>query len=861
MSADDAGLFVVTWSAYGQDEPAAPDYGIYARIFNADGSNYVDSSGVTPGEFRVNNVVVDNQVTSNVSMDSDGDFVVVWVGPDADSGGIYNRIVALNLSSYVTTGGASKAVSTGLFGLGLNNSTGTTTTPSGTATFTILTPTTGTYANGDTITITWNAGNVMTGSTITLCLDADTIFWNGNEKWIEIDKVSAANGVGSYTFALSNIPTGKYYVGGYLYDLSTAYFTYSHVSSQITVPPASFALTGPASGTYVSGDSVTITWTAAYVSSSDVITLCLDKDTTLFNGNEKWIEVDKVTAANGDGSYTFTLSGVAPGTYYVGGYMYNKSTYVFTSSHLTTTITVPSPSFNLSTSTSSGGFAANQNITINWTAANVGANSVITLCLDKDTTLFNGNEKWIEIDNVAATNGDGSYTYSLSGVAPGTYYVGGYMYDKISYQYTFSHLSTSLTVAQSTFTITSPTSGTYAPGDSVTINWTAANVGSNSVISLCLDKDTTFWNGNEKWIEVDMVAAAEGSGSYTFNIPDMAAGKYYVSGYMYDKTTYLFTYSNTGYAIDVTAAPAASFSLTGPTSGTYAPGDSVTINWTAANVGSNSVITLCLDKDTTFWNGNEKWIEIDNVAAANGSGSYTFTMPDMSAGTYYVGGYMYNKSTYIFNYSHAASPITVPAQTFAMTGPASTTFASGDSVTFTWTAANVTSKDVISLCLDQDTTFWNGNEKWIEIDSVAAANGNGSYTYTLSGVSPGTYYVGGYMYDKSTYQFTYSHIAQAITVSSSVLSSVAASTGTDGANLLDKSSNLALSVKDLLFSTDEFTPSSASQRISGSTETEYDQSSEELLAAAYGKEQSSAVDSAFQDEETWLDKTSANWLV
>ena len=81
--------------------------------------------------------------------------------------------------------------------------------------------------------------------------------------------------------------------------------------------------------------------------------------------------------------------------------------------------------------------------------------------------------------------------------------------------------------------------------------------------------------------------------------------------------------------------------LTGPTSGSYAAGRSVTIEWTAANVVAGSKISLCYDTDTAF-NGNEHWIEIDGVAAANGSGTYTWNTTGVAPGTYYVAGYMYD---------------------------------------------------------------------------------------------------------------------------------------------------------------------------------------------------------------------------
>ncbi|MGD0518133.1 MAG: hypothetical protein ABSA26_11420, partial [Thermoguttaceae bacterium] len=279
----------------------------------------------------------------------------------------------------------------------------------------------------------------------------------------------------------------------------------------------------------------------------------------------------------------------------------------------------------------------------------------------------------------------------------------------------------------------------------------------------------------------------------------------------------------------------------------------------AANTTSNDVISLCLDKDTTPWNGNERWIEVDKVSASNGDGTYTFTMPSMASGTYYVAGYMYDKSIHVFTDSHLTSTVTVPAQTFTLTGPTSGTYAPGDSVTIAWTAANTTSNDVISLCLDKDTTPWNGNERWIEVDKVSASNGDGTYTFTMPSVAAGTYYVGGYMYDKGTYIFTNSHVLQSITVSSSAVGSTVAQAGTDGASLVDNSSNLAVTTKDLVFSSGTITPSSVSQRLTNETRTN-DRNDEELFASTDRKEELSAVDAALQDQDIWLEKASADWL-
>ncbi len=525
-----------------------------------------------------------------------------------------------------------------------------------------------------------------------------------------------------------------------------------------------------------------------------------------------------------------------------------------------------SPSFTLNGPTS-GSYAPGQNITITWTAADVSANDVITLCLDTDTTLWNGNEKWIEIDKVAATNGSGSYSFDPTGFAPGTYYVGGYMYDKVSYVFTNAHLTAPITIPPQTFALSGPTSGTYAPGHNITIAWKAGNVSANDVITLCLDTDTTLWNGNERWIEIDKVAAANGNGSYTFDPTGFAPGTYYVGGYMYDKVSHVFTNAQPTAPITI---PPQTFALSGPTSGTYAPGQNITITWTAGNVSAKDVITLCLDTDATLWNGNEKWIEIDKVAAANGNGSYSFDPSGFAPGTYYVGGYMYDKVTHIFTNSHLTAPITIPAPTFALTGPTSGTYAPGQSMTIKWTAANVSANSVITLCLDTDTTLWNGNDHWIEIDKAAASNGNGSYTFNLTGFAPGTYYVGGYMYDKTLKSFTNSHLMQSIIIgsgssqsqSSALLVSANAEgnpTGMDGASLVDSPSNLAVATKDLVFSSARPAAANFTQPatdVSGAN----NQVEENILAQADAKEELAAIDKVLQDQDAWLEQPSGNWL-
>jgi hypothetical protein len=91
--------FVITWTSFNQDNPQDNDLrdnGIFARMFNADGSNYLKDDGSVLGEFRVNASTIGDQVEPAVSMDALGIYVVTWTGPDPFLGidtDIYSRLL------------------------------------------------------------------------------------------------------------------------------------------------------------------------------------------------------------------------------------------------------------------------------------------------------------------------------------------------------------------------------------------------------------------------------------------------------------------------------------------------------------------------------------------------------------------------------------------------------------------------------------------------------------------------------------------------------------------------------------------------------------------------------------------------
>ena len=98
VAMDANGDFAIIWQSMEQDNAPTYDWGIYARMYNANGTNYELPGTSTPlGEFQINATVIGDQTNPVIAMDGEGDFDTAWVGPETTgSTGIYSRVTVLN---------------------------------------------------------------------------------------------------------------------------------------------------------------------------------------------------------------------------------------------------------------------------------------------------------------------------------------------------------------------------------------------------------------------------------------------------------------------------------------------------------------------------------------------------------------------------------------------------------------------------------------------------------------------------------------------------------------------------------------------------------------------------------------------
>jgi hypothetical protein len=254
-----------------------------------------------------------------------------------------------------------------------------------------------------------------------------------------------------------------------------------------------------------------------------------------------------------------------------------------------------------------------------------------------------------------------------------------------------------------------------------------------------------------------VATAANGAGSYTWNTTGIAAGTYYLSGYLWDATAGQPIYSEL-YTTPI-VIQADSFALTAPSPLTYTAGSSVTIQWTAGLVsGHSGSIELAYAPDTTAWSPNATWLF--NVAtAANGAGSYAWNTTGVAAGTYYLSGYLWDATAGQPIYSQlATTPIVIQADSFALSTPSPLTYTAGQNVTIQWTAGLIPGDSgSINLAYSPDATAWSPNATWT-YNVATAATGAGSYIWNTSGISTGTYCLSGYLWDTSLGQPVYSEL-------------------------------------------------------------------------------------------------------
>jgi len=86
---------------------------------------------------------------------------------------------------------------------------------------------------GTTIATQWYAVGIQSGYTANLCY-ATQPNTSGTEYWISVGEITVVNGTASWNWDTTGVPAGTYYIGGYIWNGSTATYGFGATSFTIT---------------------------------------------------------------------------------------------------------------------------------------------------------------------------------------------------------------------------------------------------------------------------------------------------------------------------------------------------------------------------------------------------------------------------------------------------------------------------------------------------------------------------------------------------------------------------------------------------------------------------------------------------
>ncbi len=580
------------------------------------------------------------------------------------------------------------------------------------ATATVPTVTTASVSS-ITATTAASGGNVTASGATSVT--ARGVCWSATANPTISDSHTTDGGsTGSFTSSITSLSPGTtYYVRAYATNsVGTAYGSQVSFMTLAAVPTVTTSGVSSITATAAtSGGNVTASGGASVTARG----VCWNT-----TGNPT-ISNSHTTNGGGTGSFTSSLTGLPPGTtYFVRAYATNSIGTAYgnqvslVTSATTPTVTTASVSSTTTTAATSGG-----NVTTSG-GASVTARGVCWNTTANPT-----------VSNSHTTNGGGtgSFTSSITSLSPGTtYYVRAYATNSVGTAYGGQAIFMTATPPP---TGSSPSVPTLTVADVGSITASSALGGGNitSDGGASITARGVSWNtAGSPTINDEHTTDGGGTGSFTSDITGLSPGMtYYVRAYATNSagTTYSDEISFT------TATMTPTVTAVGVTSVT-ATGTSVDGMVTADGGAGLTARGVC-------WNTTgSPTLSDDHTTEGAGTGSFTSDITGLLPGTtYYVRVYATNADG--TTYSDEIS-FTTPAALLTVT--------TADVTAITQTAASgggevaADGGDAITM----RGVCWNTTgSPTLSDDYISDENGSGSFTISVTGLSPGTtYYVRAY---------------------------------------------------------------------------------------------------------------------
>ena len=518
--------------------------------------------------------------------------------------------------------------------------------------------------------------------------------------------VTSGTGTGTYTSSLTGLlPATTYFARSFATNsVGTVYGTETNFTT-IAIAPTLTTTAASSIAKYAASAGGTITSNGGSVITASGI--CWSTTST------PTISDSKTTDGTTSGTFTSSLTSLTAGTiYYVRAYATNAIGTGYGPNESFTTLSTSSNNPVLASTTSATSITANS-ATLGGNVTDEGATQVSARGLVYGTTT--GSSTF----SVTLGSGAGTFTSTLTGLTQGaTYYVRSFATNVQGTSYgTETNFITQTTPTVSvTATPTSITTTTAIGGGTI------SSTGGATIITSGLVWDAI---ANPTIALATKTTDGTTSGTFTSSITGLTQGT------TYHVRAYATNYLGTSYGPDVTFTTITTPTVSSTATVTSITGTTATSGGTITSDGGASVTLRGL-----VW-GTSSGSSTYSVTSGTGTGTYTASITGLSITTnYFVRAFATNSVGTVYGAETSFTTLGIAptvSATASVTSITGSTATSGGTITSDG-GATVTSRGLVWGTSSGSSTY-----------SVTSGSGTGTYTSSITGLTPGTlYYVRSY---------------------------------------------------------------------------------------------------------------------
>lgn len=382
-----------------------------------------------------------------------------------------------------------------------------------------------------------------------------------------------------------------------------------------------------------------------------------------------------------------------------------------------------------------------QTVPISWYDTDPDDNALIQIYFDKDGLKDTGDEVQLAATYEDPDGAADSHVWTLTNVLPGTYHLLAVIDDSVNDPVTV-YLPYIITVKSSgpSLSMTEPAGPQIQkPGDSLTLQWAFDIPAKDATVTLFYDTDLNKANGTSGNIITLPAAVGTGTKTYTWPVPALQAGQYYVGATLDDMDHPPVTVYAPG-VISVNGPALYVDSPAGPMS-LHCAG-AVPVKWRADKSGMDATVRIFCDLDGVADSGDEITLKTVQETASQTSNLQQVTLPALPPGKYYLGvGLDDGQNPEMVVY--AAGQVTLGGPDLTVIKPTvAQRVVVGDTVSISWTGQSGGKSVDVSIFYDDDKDFSNGALGPIStFKGVPNPTGDGA-NWKVPSLKTGTYYIG-----------------------------------------------------------------------------------------------------------------------